>query len=109
MAANISNPVKVNAIACSTGLSNEISTAFASTSWQRQAFDAFRSQIIMRDPQVFPCIYATKGLKANEHRFFFIDHFDLDPGSKIQDTTLDTLAAAFDDYAQNWGKFGPMT
>jgi FPC/CPF motif-containing protein YcgG len=63
----------------------------------------------MRDPQVFPCIYATKGLKANEHRFFFIDHFDLDPGSTVPDTTLDTLAAAFDDYAQNWRKSGPMT
>ncbi|KAH6708911.1 YqcI/YcgG family-domain-containing protein [Leptodontidium sp. MPI-SDFR-AT-0119] len=89
--------------------SREIPTAFAPTSWQRQAFDAFRARMLLQDPQIFPCIYATKGFKANEHRCCFIDHLDTDPGSTIPDTTLDNLAAAFEEYAQNWRQFGPMT
>jgi len=65
--------------------------------------------MVLQDPQIFPCIYATKGFKANEHRCCFIDKLDSDPGLNIPNTTLDTLAAVFDDYAQNWRQFGPMT
>lgn len=92
-----------------TKKSREIPTTFAPTSWQRQAFDAFRARMLLEDPQVFPCIYATKGFKANEHRCCFIANLDSDPGSATLDTALDTLAAAFDNYAENWRKFGPMT
>ncbi|KAI8633604.1 YqcI/YcgG family-domain-containing protein [Xylariaceae sp. FL1651] len=65
--------------------------------------------MLLQDPQVFPCIYATKGFKANEHRCCFIELSDSTPESTIPGTKLDTLAAAFDDYAQNWRQFGPMT
>ncbi|GFF93167.1 glycine amidinotransferase, mitochondrial [Aspergillus udagawae] len=73
------------------------------------AFDAFRARILLEEPQSFPCIYATKGFKANEHRFCFVDHAGSDAGTPIANATLDRLAAAFDDYAQNWRQFGPMT
>ncbi|KAL5358104.1 hypothetical protein BJX96DRAFT_173137 [Aspergillus floccosus] len=87
----------------------EIRSTFPPASWQRQAFDAFRARILTQRLQTFPCIYATKGLKANEHRFCFVDGVDSDAGTPIADATLDRFAAAFDEYAQNWRQFGPMT
>lgn len=65
--------------------------------------------MLMQDPQIFPCIYATKGFKANEHRCCFIDHRGPNPRANVADTTLDTLGAAFDEYARNWRQYGPMT
>ena len=92
---------------CNSKNSREIPTAFAPTSWQRQAFEAFRARIQIQDPQVFPCIYATKGFKANEHRCYFLDLPEPDPVP--DDKTIDHLAAAFDEYAQHWRQYGPMT
>jgi FPC/CPF motif-containing protein YcgG len=89
--------------------SREIPTSFSVDSWERHAFDAFRTRILLQDPQVFPCIYATKGFKANEHRCCFIEHLDWDPNLEAPNTSLDTLAAAFDEYARNWRQFGPLT
>lgn len=63
---------------------------------------------MLTEPQVYPCIYATKGFKANEHRYVFVERLDPSSGS-LSAATLDALAEGFDAYAQTWRTTGPMT
>ncbi|GAP90072.1 putative yqcI protein [Rosellinia necatrix] len=90
---------------------HEIAANFAPSSWQRQAFDAFGARMMLRDPQIFPCIYATKGFKASEHRYCFVDipEPEPEPGRAVPAAVLDALAAAFGEYARSWRRCGPMT
>lgn len=43
-------------------------------SWQRQAYEEVKSILLARSPgaKKFPCIYATKGYRHNEHRYIFM-------------------------------------
>ncbi|KZP20900.1 hypothetical protein FIBSPDRAFT_1044482 [Athelia psychrophila] len=44
-------------------------------SWERQVYDEYVS-VLLDEERVYPCIYATKGLKADNQRYLFIDSDD---------------------------------
>lgn len=45
--------------------------------WERKAYDEFVSALVAKD-KIFPCIYGTKGYKANEIDFLFLDSEEID-------------------------------
>lgn len=49
---------------------------YGAGTWQRQAYDDFTGALIAKD-KIFPCIYGTKGYKANELDFLFLDSENL--------------------------------
>lgn len=55
----------------------EVEETYNVGTWQRQAYDDFTGALITKD-KIFPCIYGTKGYKANELDFIFLDSEDLD-------------------------------
>lgn len=78
---------------------------FDTTRWQRQSYDAFRAAVTSIDPVAFPCIYATKGFKANEHRYVFLESEDMEDKENIE-----TLAMALRQYlATPKTELGPNT
>ena len=85
----------------------DVEERFQVGQWQRQSFDAFLSSVILsEDPVVFPCIYATKGLKAKELRFTFLQSEDMHDKENIR-----VLAAALGTYLFNnsVSRIGPNT
>lgn len=44
--------------------------------WQRQAYESFATTLCAKD-RIFPCIYGTKGYKANELDFLFLESENL--------------------------------
>ncbi|RYP71167.1 hypothetical protein DL771_004967 [Monosporascus sp. 5C6A] len=49
-----------------------VEAAYAPGTWQRKAYEDFISALVNKE-KTFPCIYGTKGYKANEIDFFFLD------------------------------------
>jgi FPC/CPF motif-containing protein YcgG len=74
--------------------------------WQRQSYEAFLSAILSNDSVTFPCIYATKGFKANGHRYLFLRSDDMHDKENIR-----LLAAALRLYlsTNSASKLGPNT
>jgi len=59
------------------GNRNFVEEKYAQGTWQRKAYDNFTSALVAKD-KTFPCIYGTKGYKANEIDFVFLNSEDLD-------------------------------
>lgn len=57
---------------------SEIEEYFEFGSWQLIAYEDFKSTMLATDPTAnkFPCIYATKGYLANDHRYVFVESED---------------------------------
>lgn len=81
----------------------EVETVHPKDTWQRESYDSFVATLIKPSP-VFPCIYATKGFKANEQRFLFIDSDHL---SSISNVTA--VASALTIYLPQSRQLGPNT
>ncbi|EFR00843.1 yqcI protein [Nannizzia gypsea CBS 118893] len=71
----------------------ELEDTFGPTTWQRESYDAFQAAVCSTDPVAFPCVYATKGFKAKEHRYIFLDSEDMNNKKNIS-----TLATALKEY-----------
>ena len=54
----------------------QVEEKYSTGSWQRQAYDDFTGALVAKD-KIFPCIYGTKGYKANELDFVFLESEDL--------------------------------
>ncbi|TLD22850.1 hypothetical protein PspLS_07132 [Pyricularia sp. CBS 133598] len=57
----------------------QVEVKYPQGTWQRQAYDDFVG-VLINPAKTFPCIYGTKGFKANELDFVFLDSEEL--GSK---------------------------
>jgi len=55
---------------------HEILKQFSEDSWQRKAYDAFATKLSDKE-RIFPCIYASKGLKDNDLIFMFLPSEDI--------------------------------
>ncbi|KAJ5312436.1 hypothetical protein N7508_003266 [Penicillium antarcticum] len=78
---------------------------FNESTWQRQCYDAFQTAILSEDPVAFPCIYATKGFKAREHRYIFIESDDMS-----DDKNMKVMATALKKYLETpHSELGPNT
>lgn len=53
----------------------QIEATYESSSWQYLAYQDFKTSILARDTgmKTFPCIYATMGYRAGEHRYVFLE------------------------------------
>ncbi|KAJ5950778.1 uncharacterized protein N7479_009191 [Penicillium vulpinum] len=67
--------------------------AFDRTTWQYKSYDAFKGAILSEDPVAFPCIYATKGFKARDHRYIFVESEDMS-----HDEEMTAMATALQQY-----------
>ena len=81
-----------------------ITNCYAFGTWQRQSFESFRQLLLVREPSIFPCIYATRGFKAQQHLYCFVDS---DNPSEAR--CLDFLANALRSYSERCLDLGPMT
>ncbi|KAK2873354.1 hypothetical protein FQN49_002407 [Arthroderma sp. PD_2] len=82
----------------------ELEATFGPTTWQRQSYDAFQGALYSTDPVAFPCVYATKGFKAKEHRYIFLESED------TNNKNVATLSAALKEYLSTpQSELGPNT
>lgn len=56
--------------------SYQVEGKYNKSTWQRKAYDDFTGALVAKD-KIFPCIYGTKGYKANELDFLFLESEDL--------------------------------
>ncbi|KAH8428239.1 YqcI/YcgG family protein [Aspergillus melleus] len=54
----------------------QVEEKYDKSTWQRKAYDDFTGALVAKD-KIFPCIYGTKGYKANELDFLFLESEDL--------------------------------
>jgi len=54
---------------------SDVEEQFEVGTWQRIAYEEFKSTILAKErtAKKFPCIYATKGYRANDHRYVFAE------------------------------------
>lgn len=54
---------------------NEVEARFDQNSWQGLAYQDFRSTILAKgsSAKTFPCVYATMGYRADDHRYVFLE------------------------------------
>ena len=81
----------------------QVESSYATQTWQREAYDSFVATLIAKSP-VFPCIYATKGFKANEQRFLFLNSDHLSSPSNTS-----AVASALINYLTQSRQLGPNT
>jgi len=57
---------------------SDVETQYETGSWQRIAYEEFTSTILATSSteNKFPCIYATKGYRSNDHRYIFVPTSD---------------------------------
>lgn len=92
---------------CALISSNHRSTAmklFHNDTWQRKSLDSFCQLLLVQEPQIFPCVYAIKGCKAQEHLYCFIDS-----NNPSKPESVPMVANALRSYAQRSPTLGPMT
>lgn len=84
----------------------QVDSKFETGSWQTLAYQDFKSIILAKENQMktFPCIYATMGYRADEHRYIFLNS---DDPSEPQNIRL--IAPALKEYLHNSTNFGPNT
>ena len=58
------------------GSPSQVENHYDEATWQRQGYEAFAAQLLDKR-SIFPCIYGTKGYKANELDFLFLDSENL--------------------------------
>ncbi|KXN82447.1 hypothetical protein AN958_02550 [Leucoagaricus sp. SymC.cos] len=71
--------------------------------WQRTAYDDY-VHVLLDEELIFPCIYVTKGFKADNQAYVFIDSNDLSDPRHIR-----TLADGLADYLSKARSLGPNT
>ena len=54
----------------------QVEEIYDESTWQRRGYEAFAAQLVNKE-RIFPCIYGTKGYKANELDFLFLPSEDL--------------------------------
>ena len=54
----------------------QVEETYDESTWQRQGYEAFAAQLVDKE-RIFPCIYGTKGYKANELDFLFLPSEEL--------------------------------
>ena len=75
-------------------------------SWQRVAFEEFENTLLARErnSKRFPCVYATKGFRANDHRYIFLDSED-----PSEPRNIHILGPAIRAYLHEAHNLGPNT
>ncbi|RDW81031.1 YqcI/YcgG family protein [Aspergillus mulundensis] len=78
-----------------------------STTWGHQSYSAFRTAVTSESPVAFPCVYATKGFKAMEHRYLFLESDNMQDHTSPSAMTLSAALKAYLDTAPS--DLGPNT
>lgn len=81
----------------------QVTATYPEGTWQRTAYDEF-SRVLLDEDLVFPCIYATKGYKADNQVYTFIDSDDLSDPRHIRQ-----LADCLSEYMPKARGMGPNT
>ncbi|KAF9447762.1 hypothetical protein P691DRAFT_91601 [Macrolepiota fuliginosa MF-IS2] len=81
----------------------QVTEQYAEGTWQRTAYDEY-SRVLLDEDLIFPCIYATKGYKADNQVYTFIDSDDLSDPRHIRQ-----LADCLADYLPKARGMGPNT
>ena len=84
----------------------QIESDFESSSWQYLAYQDFKTTILAKQTgmKTFPCIYATMGYRAGEHRYVFLKS---DNPAEPQNVRL--IAPALRSYLEMAPQLGPNT
>ncbi|KAF5354702.1 hypothetical protein D9756_005317 [Leucocoprinus leucothites] len=81
----------------------QVTETYPEGTWQRNAYDDY-VRVLLDEELIFPCIYATKGFKADNQVYIFIDSDDLSDPRHIR-----TLADGLSDYLPKARSLGPNT
>lgn len=81
----------------------QVTALYPEGTWQRTAYDEY-SRVLLDEELIFPCIYATKGYKADNQVYTFIDSDDLSDPRHIRQ-----LADCLADYLPKARNMGPNT
>ncbi|KDR70182.1 hypothetical protein GALMADRAFT_230171 [Galerina marginata CBS 339.88] len=81
----------------------QVTGLYPEGSWQRTAYDEY-VRVLLDEELIFPCIYATKGFKADNQVYVFIDSDDLSDPRHIR-----TVATGLADYLPKAHSLGPNT
>ncbi|KAJ3552773.1 hypothetical protein NP233_g12797 [Leucocoprinus birnbaumii] len=81
----------------------QVTEMYPEGTWQRTAYDDY-VRVLLDEELIFPCIYATKGFKADNQVYVFIDSDDLSDPRHIR-----TLASGLADYLPKARSLGPNT
>jgi len=81
----------------------EVTATYPEGTWQRTSYDEY-VRVLCDEDLIFPCIYATKGFKADDQVYVFIDTDDLSNPRHIR-----TLADGLNDYLPKARGLGPNT
>ncbi|KAK5089135.1 hypothetical protein LTS08_000457 [Lithohypha guttulata] len=84
----------------------QVENGFEKSSWQALAYQDFKDVIVAKSNgmKTFPCIYATMGYRADEHRYIFLNS---DDPSEPQNVRL--IAPALKEYLAISPSLGPNT
>lgn len=84
----------------------EIENEFEPSSWQSLAYGDFKAAILARDrdTRTFPCVYATMGYRAGEHRYVF-----LKSDNPAEPQNIRCIAPALREYLTSARSLGPNT
>lgn len=81
----------------------QVTDMYPEGTWQRSTYDNYVTMLLNED-LIFPCIYATKGFKADDQVYMFIDSDDLSNPRHIR-----ALADGLSDYLPKARSLGPNT
>ncbi|KIL84954.1 hypothetical protein FAVG1_11824 [Fusarium avenaceum] len=84
----------------------EVESRFDENSWQGLAYYDFRSTILAkgRGMKTFPCVYATMGYRADDHRYVFLESDDPSEPHNVRKISL-----ALTEYLRISSSLGPNT
>ncbi|KAI6760430.1 hypothetical protein HG530_009290 [Fusarium avenaceum] len=84
----------------------EVEDRFDENSWQGLAYYDFRSTILAKGSgmKTFPCVYATMGYRANDHRYVFLESDDPSEPHNVR-----KVALALAEYLRISTSLGPNT
>lgn len=84
----------------------QVEDRYPEGTWERSAYDEFSKKITNKGPnaKTFPCVYATAGFKANDHRYVFLPTDDPSTPQNIH-----ILGPAMRAYLKEAHHLGPNT
>lgn len=84
----------------------QVEADFEPSSWQALAYRDFQTTILARQTgmKTFPCVYATMGYRAGDHRYIFL-HSD----NPAEPRNIRTIAPALQEYLSMSKNLGPNT
>ncbi|KAF4993165.1 hypothetical protein FGRMN_6650 [Fusarium graminum] len=85
---------------------NEVEGRFDENSWQGLAYQDFRNTILAKGSsrKTFPCVYATMGYRADDHRYVFLESDDPSEPRNVR-----KVALALAEYLRISTSLGPNT